>query len=290
MVVDGLTCAEEIVDLRTISESFQGEIYPMTSGRVLLHAATASQAIACGRDDEGLLRLDQAWDAHYLPHLGRCRACLAALGEPGEDWPDALPPELPAEAVDVRPLNGTEDEQAGADALLAVLATYDVRRWLCTDLVLVNGQIRGGVSHPLMICPELLTRRPESALTTSLHEQLHWVQGPGRDAAATEASKRCPDPPPPPTGGRDAESTWLHLIVCTLEYQSLAELLGEEAAAAELRQHNGYSWIYDQILAEPRWFADFLIRHDVAVPEQPPVPRRYCGEDWWKDIVEPATT
>ena len=65
---------------------------------------------------------------------------------------------------------------------------------------------------------------------------------------------------------------------------------GEEAAAAELRQHNGYSWIYGQILAEPRWFADFLIRHDVAVPEQPPVPRRYCGEDWWKDIVEPATT
>jgi hypothetical protein len=66
----------------------------------------------------------------------------------------------------------------------------------------------------------------------------------------------------------------------------LAELLSERGqdygsggpAAAELRQHAGYSWIYDQILASPDWFAGFLRRHGLQVPRQPPVPRRYFGE------------
>jgi hypothetical protein len=289
MAAEGLTFAEEIIDLQTISQLFQGEIYPLTSGRVLLHATRAGRGVVCGRERDGLLGLHQAWDAAYLPHLGRCRACLAALDEPGGDWPDHRPPELPAQMVDVRSLNGTEEEEAGVQALRAVLGEYDLRRWMCTDLVLVNERIKGGVSHPLMICPELLTRRPQCALTTFMHEEMHWIQGPGLDAATTEVSKRWPGPPPPPAGGRDAESTWLHLIVCTLEYQSLAELLGAAAAQAELRQHNGYAWIYDQIFAEPEWFAGLLTRHGVAIPERPPVPRRYYGEDWWKDIVEPAT-
>jgi hypothetical protein len=106
-----------------------------------------------------------------------------------------------------------------------------------------------------MINPDLLTRRPASALTTFLHEQMHWVQGPGLDAATTEASERWPDPPSPPAGARDGESTWLHFSVCALEYVSLAEILGAQAAAAELRLHDTYSWIYEQIhLVDSTWW------------------------------------
>jgi hypothetical protein len=65
-----------------------------------------------------------------------------------------------------------------------------------------------------------------------------------------------------------------------IKYQSLSELLDLSAAAAELRQHAGYSWIYVQILTSPGWFSGFLRRHGLRVPEQPPVPRRYFGEPW----------
>ncbi len=117
--------------------------------------------------------------------------------------------------------------------------------------------------------------------TTFLHEQLHWLEGPGTDSASAEASQRWPDPPPLPAGGAtDPTSTWLHMSVSALEYHSLSELLGPSAAAAELRQHAGYSWIYGQILASPGWFSGFLHRHGLRVPEQPPVPRRFFGEPW----------
>ena len=68
------------------------------------------------------------------------------------------------------------------------------------------------------------------------------------------------------------------MSTCALEYHSLRELIGATAAAAELRQHAGYGWIYGQILADPGWFSGFLHRHRLRVPEQPPVPRRLVGE------------
>jgi hypothetical protein len=143
---------------------------------------------------------------------------------------------------------------------------------------MVDETIRGGFSHPLTINPRLLLQRPALALTTFLHEQLHWVEGPATDGAR----QRWPDPPPfTAGGGEDPESTWLHMSVCTLEYLSLSEILGPSAAADELGQHAGYGWIYGQILADLDWFVGFLRRHGLEVPGQPPIPRRYVGEAWW---------
>ena len=42
----------------------------------------------------------------------------------------------------------------------------------------------------------LLVQRPALTLTTFLHEQLHWLEGPGTVSASAEASERWPCPPP----------------------------------------------------------------------------------------------
>jgi hypothetical protein len=187
-----------------------------------------------------------------------------------------------ASGVDIRAAHGSDRENAACAALRAVLAEHDLRRWMFTDLVTIDETMRGGLSHPLTISPGLLVRRAALTLTTFLHEQLHWLEGPGTDSASAEASTRWPDPPPLSAGGgTDPASTWLHMSTCALEYRSLSELLGPSAAAAELRQHAGYSWIYGQILGSPDWFSGFLDRHGLRVPEQPPVPRRCFGEPWW---------
>lgn len=294
MAVHAPLFAEEIVDLRTTTEMFQGKEFSTATGRVVLHAAAEAGGTPCGRGPEQVEVIDRAWDVGYLPHIPRCRRCAAEVGAGGQPGPELidlaepgpLPRGRPAADVDIRLVHGSDQEKAGADALLAVLAEHDVRWWLFTDLVRVDESIRGGFSHPLTIMPRILVSRPTAALTTFLHEQLHWsAEGPGIDAATTEASSRWPDPPGPPDGAHDAGSTWLHMSVCALEFFSLAEVLGLAPAEAELRQRRHYSWIYEQILAAPDWFADFLDRHDLRLPEQAPVPRRYCGEEWWTNLV-----
>jgi hypothetical protein len=270
-----LMFAEECADRQVRTELFRGREFELVTGRVILHAADAGGLVLCGHDAGSLTPSGRPWDAGYLPHLARCPACAARAG----DGPPG--PARPADAVDLRTAHGTDREQAAAAALRAVLATHDLRRWLFTDQVTVDETIRGGFSHPLTLSPGLLVTRPARALTTFLHEQLHWLEGPGTDSAVAEASQRWPDPPAAPAGAADRQSTWLHLSVCALEYVSLSELTGPAAAAAELEQHAGYAWIYGQILADPGWFSGFLARHGLRVPSQPPLPRRYFGPPWW---------
>lgn len=283
-----LCTAEEVVDRQTRIEQFRGREIDFATGRVVLHAWSSGGGALCGRRDERLTPIGQPWDATYLPHLPRCLGCLAPAlpgglrpRGSGQDSPGGLAGGVPASGVDVRASSGTPAEMAGVTGLRKVLAEHDLRRWMFTDLVMVDASIRGGFSHPLTINPGLLTGRPASALATFLHEQLHWLEGTGLDEAIAEASRRWPDPPPPPAGARDKQSTWLHISVCTLEFQSLSEIIGPAQTAAELRELGRYPWIYGQILEDSGWFARFLRRHGLNVPEQPPVPRRYCGADWW---------
>jgi hypothetical protein len=296
-----------MIDEQTVVIRFQDRDYTEVSGRALLHALGAGGAARCGQAAERLTPTGSDWDPAYLPHVPRCPGCLAATGrdgadpagadrdgadrdgadpagadsgEPGGGARDGSAPALPAAGVDVRAAHGGESELAGAAALREVLARHDLRRWMFTDLVVVDEQIRGGFSHPLTISPRMLIRGPASALATFLHEQLHWLDCPGLDAATTEARQRWPDPPPPPAGCLDAESTWLHMTICALEYQGVSDLLGPAAAAAELGPRLHYGWVYRQILDDPAWFRDFLDRHDIRVPAGPRVPRRCINVEW----------
>jgi hypothetical protein len=274
VALNGWSMAEECIDRQARTEVFRGRQIELITGRVLLHALDDHGELLCGRDTTGLRLTGRPWRAGYLPHLPRCRACTAqAAGAPAAGGDTQ---------VEIRTAHGSDHEDAGAAALRAVLDEHDLRCWLFTDLVTIDEQRRGGLSHPLTISPGLLVQRPALALTTFLHEQLHWLDGPGIASATAEASQLWPGPPPRSAGGAtDPASTWLHMSTCALEHESLSQLLGPAAAADELRQHQGYSWIYGQILARPGWFSGFLRRHGLQVPSQPPLPRRCFGAMPW---------
>lgn len=271
---------EQCVDREAKTEELGGHQFESVTARVLLHALDGDGQPVCGYDLEPLTAVARPWHPGYLPHLPRCTDCLRSAGATASE-------ELPAPAarvagVDIRLAHGTAAEIDASIALGLVLVRYDVRRWLFTDLVTIDEGIFGGFSHPLTLSPRRILRRPACALSDFLHEQLHWVEGPGTDPAIAEAGQRWPDPPLLwAGGGTDPESTWLHMSVCALEYFSLVEVLGQPAAEAELRRHASYAWIYRQILADPGWFAGYLDRHGLRVPSRPPVPRRYVGDPWW---------
>jgi hypothetical protein len=312
--------AEESIDIQTTIEKLGGQEVPVVTGRVLLHVLAADGRGLCGQASDQLTPTGRAWDAGYLPHLPRCERCewltrsgAAQAGTQRTPQPGGSPPEppfregadipfregadmpireragmpppgLPATGMDIRLAHGTDGEAAGAAVLRDVLAKHDLRRWMFTDLVTIDADIRGGHSHPLTISPPMLIGSPDRALAVFLHEQLHWIDDPGVYDAMAEARNRWPDPPPPPAGCHDAESSWVHLIVCALEYLSLSDLIGPPAAAVVLAQFKHYSWVYDQILGDPAWFSGLLARHGLHIPVQPPIPRRYLGDDWWTAI------
>ncbi len=287
-----LLLAEEVFDLQSRTEFFQGTASETTTGRVLLHAMDGGTAL-CGREPGLLALLGRDWEASYLPHAPRCLPCATEAGCNSESGLQFLSPDdvlappagLPGTGVDIRTAHGTGRERQGADALRSALAGQDLRRYLLTDVVTVDEEIRGGFSHPLTLSPgTLLGLDPRAVLSTFLHEQMHWIHAPGLDAATTEAASRWPDPPPPPAGSYDAQSSWLHISVCSLEYVSLAEVIGEAEAVAVLRGRLHYSWMYEQILADPAWARDLLMRHGLFAPAAPPVPRRYYGPAWWATI------
>ena len=268
-----LGTAEQLIDAKTVSLVFQGQEWPVTTARALRHALVEPGRAACGLDGVELSPSDRPWREGGLPAELRCGECDHLF--PGASEHGSL--------FEVRTRNGSAAEQSASAALLDALVPFDVSRLIFTDLVIIDDSVRGGMSHPLTIAPELIRRRPHNALTTFVHEQLHWLisDHPRAEHASAEASKRWPDPPPPPAGGTDAQSTWRHMSVCSLEYQSLRTLIGREAAEAELRLHKGYSWIYGQILDDPKWFEEYLTRHNIALPNESPIPRRYIGDGSW---------
>ena len=153
----------------------------------------------------------------------------------------------------IRLVNGSDDERRTKEQLERLLAAHDVERWLFTREVLIDEKARIPHSHPVLT---LNARLEDDAvqLATFLHEQFHWfvLEDQKRLAATTDAFRELfPEVPTGRAGARDERSTYLHLVICDLELQAMTRLVGEEKARAVLEGWSHYTWIYEQVLANP---------------------------------------
>lgn len=158
-----------------------------------------------------------------------------------------------------------DDELATAEQLLRLLRRYDVRRWRFTSTI----QIERGViphSHPVLT---LSTRHLDDdglLLATYLHEQLHWfVEGEAASVheAITALRQRYPSPPIDfPEGARDVDSSYIHYLVCYLEWRALVETTGSEEAARILTFWRGdhYRGIYAAVQDDAQAIGEIVTR------------------------------
>jgi hypothetical protein len=149
--------------------------------------------------------------------------------------------------------NGLPAEDSARAQVRRLLRTYDLRPWLFTRTIRIE---RGVIphSHPVLTLNTRYLGRDEGQLGTFVHEQLHWLAE--AEPRATAAAMRALEAryPEVPVGGedgaRDRHSTYLHLLVCFLEYDGLIQLLGEPAARRQLESQRHYRWIYARVLSE----------------------------------------
>lgn len=181
--------------------------------------------------------------------------------------------EIMANILSIRTRAQTPTELEAQRTLERLVARYQLEPWCLTWEVLIFEAARPQ-SHPVL---RLSARRLDGSVADELwlmacfiHEQIHWVTQGNR--AATEAAideLRLLFPEVPiggRDGGRDAWSTYLHLIVCLLEYRAMVELVGEAQAQATLRSYSGYQWIYEQVFADKGTISGIAEKYGLHLP------------------------
>jgi hypothetical protein len=177
------------------------------------------------------------------------------------------------ELLQIRLYSGTALEERAGDQLHRLLHQHDVRKWLFTrDVLIQSGVIPH--SHPVLTLNTRYLDDDTAQLATFVHEQIHWLlsdhlERAKTDSAVTELRALYPTvPSDPPKGARGEWSTYLHLIVCTLELEALIELVGEPRARQQLEGWTHYTWVYRTVITDMERLGQVLRRHGIVVPAQ----------------------
>jgi hypothetical protein len=172
--------------------------------------------------------------------------------------------------ISIRTATANDRERQCAAQLEQLLRQYDVGRWIFTRDILIQGGVIPH-SHPVLTLNTRHVGEETLLLSLFLHEQIHWFEMERDEAFSAAISEfRTLYPSVPvgyPIGARDERSTYLHLIINSLEHQALEELLGVEAAR-EVIEHwstDHYTWVYRQVLDNGSAIRAVLARHGLVI-------------------------
>jgi hypothetical protein len=133
-------------------------------------------------------------------------------------------------------------------------------------------------SHPVLTLNTRHVMNDRLALSSFVHEQIHWfLTRKSGDVRKAIAAMRNTYPDAPESlaigGAGTSDSTYLHLIVCHLEYVSMRTLVGADAAAVAMRESIelgqtglGYHWIYQKVLDDHEQLSALIQRHKLKLP------------------------
>lgn len=170
--------------------------------------------------------------------------------------------------IEITLKNNTQAEQQTKEQLQRLLKAYDLSKWTFTNSIVIDEKSIPH-SHPVLTLHTRHLKDDELLLSTYIHEQYHWYIG-HKDNETNEAIKELrvlfPKVPiAPREGAGDEESTYLHLVVCYLEYHAVRELLGELRAkqVMDFWATDHYTWIYKTVLERPRDIGTILYKHKI---------------------------
>ncbi|MEW6131277.1 MAG: hypothetical protein AB1757_29880 [Acidobacteriota bacterium] len=175
--------------------------------------------------------------------------------------------------IEIALKNGTQAEIQTKEQLQKLLKTYDLSKWTFTNSIVIDEKSIPH-SHPILILHTRHLKDDELLLSTYVHEQFHWFlvqKAKETDEAIKELRMLFPKVPVGfPEGGRDEESTYLHLLVCYLEYRADKELLGELKAkqVMDFWATDHYTWIIKTVLERQRDIFNIMLRHKLIPPKR----------------------
>lgn len=175
--------------------------------------------------------------------------------------------------IEIALKNKSQAEIQAKEQLQKLLKTYDLSKWAFTNSIVIDEKSIPH-SHPILTLHTRHLKDDELLVSTYIHEQFHWflVQ---KDKETDEAIKelRALFPKVPvgfPEGGQDEESTYLHLLVCYLEYRADKELLGElrTKQVMDFWSTDHYTWIYKTVLERQRDIFNIMSKLKLLPPNR----------------------
>jgi hypothetical protein len=145
--------------------------------------------------------------------------------------------------------------------LFHLAKVYDLKPFLFTKQIHVQSYVVPH-SHPILTMNTRNAENPNRLLASWLHEEFHWWTEQNKaqtERAIVDLKKIFPD---------KAHSTYLHLVICYLEYRSLAHYLGTKDAREEIQEvvndDKLYPWIYAQVMNNPE--VDKIVKKHKLLP------------------------
>jgi hypothetical protein len=131
--------------------------------------------------------------------------------------------------------SGDPEELEIVEVVRKLIAKYDLDRWMFTRKILVDRNTGIPHSHPVLTINTDYDGDEVEALGTAI----------------AKIRERYPGAPGgPPEGARDLRSTYLHLVVCSLEYLALEAKVGREAAEKNLLSKHYYTWVFRTVVED----------------------------------------
>ena len=166
--------------------------------------------------------------------------------------------------MEIVELNSNEKTKLTKEALLFYFKNYDLTPFLYTKIIHINSD-GTSQSHPILTLSTNSSHYPERILSTFLHEQFHWWANEADDNyfKAVMMDLKTLYPELPETGvSSNCFSTYLHLIICWLEFKGTAKLIGKDKAEKVIQSYEIYEWIYGQVLENNIVLKKILSRHN----------------------------
>lgn len=171
---------------------------------------------------------------------------------------------------------GTEEECLTKSQIRELMVKHDLDPWVFTQEILIDENAVPH-SHPTLTLHTRHLEEPDRLLSVFLHEQIHWLFSRNEQAAlgAKNELRQVHEDLPVgyPDGAKTLESSYLHLLVILLEYDSLRYFLGAETAQDVMKfwADDHYRRLYSIVLEEYDGIRQVATRHGFTCcpPEGP---------------------
>jgi hypothetical protein len=125
-------------------------------------------------------------------------------------------------------------------------------------------------SHPILILNTRYAENPHKLMSLLIHEQLHWWAATHKekfDKAIVDLKILFPTLPKEGIA-KDEHSTYLHLAICFLEYESMIHFVKKRKANKILKDYiqneKIYPWIYSQVYLKYKLIEEIIKKYDLS--------------------------